>query len=56
MVTALDNLMLFRCVQQLRNRQGRDGDFGFFCNISSHTLADTKFFNDFIVFMTKNRR
>ncbi|MGB0629662.1 MAG: EAL domain-containing protein [Alphaproteobacteria bacterium] len=54
MVTALDNLMLFRCVQQLRNRQGRDGNFGFFCNISPHTLADTKFFNDFIVFMTEN--
>jgi len=54
MVTALDNLMLFRCVQQLRNRQGRDGKYGFFCNISPHTLADTKFFNDFIVFMTEN--
>ena len=53
-VTALDNLMLFRCVQQLRNRQGRDGKYGFFCNISPHTLADTKFFNDFIVFMTEN--
>jgi len=46
--------MLFRCVQQLRNRQGRDGKYGFFCNISPHTLADTKFFNDFIVFMTEN--
>ena len=53
MVKALDNMMLFRCVQQLRNRQGRDGNFGFFCNISPHTLADTKFFNDFIVFMTE---
>lgn len=41
MVTALDNLMLFRCVQKLRNRQGRNGNFGFFCNISPHTLADT---------------
>lgn len=54
LVTAIDNLMLFRCVQQLRNKQNKNRNMGFFCNISPHTLADKKFFNDFIVFMTEN--
>lgn len=54
LVTAIDNLMLFRCVQQLRNKQNKNRNTGFFCNISPHTLADKKFFNDFIVFMTEN--
>ena len=54
LVTAIDNLMLFRCVQQLRNKHNKNRNTGFFCNISPHTLADKKFFNDFIVFMTEN--
>ena len=54
LVTAIDNLMLFRCVQQLRNKQNKNRNIGFFCNISPHTLADKKFFNDFVVFMTEN--
>lgn len=54
LVTAIDNLMLFRCVQQLRNKHNKNRNIGFFCNISPHTLADKKFFNDFILFMTEN--
>lgn len=54
LVTAIDNLMLFRCVQQLRNKHNKSRNIGFFCNISPHTLADKKFFNDFVVFMTEN--
>lgn len=56
LVTALDNLMLFRCVQLLRNKHLRDSNVGFFCNISPHTLADRKFFNEFVVFMTENSK
>lgn len=56
LVTALDNLMLFRCVQLLRNRHNRNSNIGFFCNISPHTLADTRFFNQFITFMTENSK
>tara|TARA_R110000868_G_scaffold36962_2_gene130701 strand:+ start:14472 stop:15731 length:1260 start_codon:yes stop_codon:yes gene_type:complete len=54
LVTALDNLMLFRCVQQLRNKHNKNRNIGFFCNVSPHTLADKKFFNEFVVFMTEN--
>ncbi|MEX2453761.1 MAG: EAL domain-containing protein, partial [Rhodospirillaceae bacterium] len=56
LVTALDNLMLFRCVQMLRNKHLRGGNIGFFCNISPHTLADRKFFNEFVMFMTENSK
>jgi cyclic-di-GMP phosphodiesterase TipF (flagellum assembly factor) len=54
LVTAIDNLMLFQCVQQLRNKYNKNRNTGFFFNVSPHTLADKKFFNDFIVFMTEN--
>ncbi len=54
LVTAIDNLMLFRCVQQLRNKYNKNRNTGFLFNVSPHTLADKKFFNDFIVFMTEN--
>lgn len=56
LVTALDNLMLFRCVQLLRNRHSRNRNIGFFCNISPRTLADTKFFNEFVMFMSENAK
>jgi cyclic-di-GMP phosphodiesterase, flagellum assembly factor TipF len=54
LVTAIDNLMLFRCVQQLRNKHNKNRNIGFFCNVSPHTLADKKFFNEFVIFMTEN--
>lgn len=56
LVTALDNLMLFRCVQMLRNKNQRESNLGFFCNISPRTLADKKFFNEFVMFMTENSK
>lgn len=56
LVTALDNLLLFRCVQLLRNKHNRHKNIGFFCNISPRTLADTKFFNEFVMFMTENSK
>jgi cyclic-di-GMP phosphodiesterase TipF (flagellum assembly factor) len=56
LVTALDNLMLFRCVQLLRNRHNKNRNASFFCNISPGTLSDRKFFNEFVMFMTENSR
>ena len=44
LITAIDNMLLFRCVQLLRKMQGKIRNVGFFCNISPHTLADQKFF------------
>ena len=48
LISAIDNMLLFRCVQLVRkNRRGHRG-LGFFCNISTYFLADEDFFREFI--------
>jgi cyclic-di-GMP phosphodiesterase TipF (flagellum assembly factor) len=54
LITAIDNMLLFRCIQLLRKIRHRNLDIGFFCNISQHTLADRAFFRDFVRFMQDN--
>ncbi|MEE8516003.1 MAG: EAL domain-containing protein [Alphaproteobacteria bacterium] len=54
LVAAIDNLLLFRCVQLVRKAQSKSHNVGFFCNISSRTLQDRAFFKDFIQFMVAN--
>ncbi len=51
---AIDNLLLFRCVQLVRRAQSHNHALGFFCNISANTLADRAFFADFVDFMASN--
>lgn len=52
---AIDNLLLFRCVQLVRRAQTRKHNVGFFCNISANTLEDRAFFSDFVDFMASNQ-
>jgi cyclic-di-GMP phosphodiesterase TipF (flagellum assembly factor) len=54
LVTAIDNMMLFRCVQLVRRTQSRNHNVGVFCNISAHSLTDRHFFSNFIEFMADN--
>jgi cyclic-di-GMP phosphodiesterase TipF (flagellum assembly factor) len=54
LITAIDNTLLFRCIQLLRKTRERDLEIGFFCNISQHTLADRGFFHDFVRYMRAN--
>jgi cyclic-di-GMP phosphodiesterase, flagellum assembly factor TipF len=54
LVTAIDNMLLFRCVQLVRKSQRKNQNFGVFCNISPHTLADRTFLRDFVDFMARN--
>jgi cyclic-di-GMP phosphodiesterase TipF (flagellum assembly factor) len=54
LVTAIDNLLLFRCIQTLRRIRKSNANVGFFLNISPHTLADRGFFRDFIQLMAQN--
>ncbi len=54
LVNAIDNMLLFRCVQLLRRTQKRKYNVGFFCNVSRNSLGDTAFFHDFIEFMGDN--
>jgi cyclic-di-GMP phosphodiesterase, flagellum assembly factor TipF len=55
LVPALDNLLLFRCVQLVRDFKKHRADFGIFLNISTHTLHDRDFFPQFIDFMSHNQ-
>ena len=54
LVPAIDNMMLFRCVQLVRRTQKKNANIGVFCNISAHSLTDRHFFSNFIEFMADN--
>ena len=55
LVSAIDNLLLFRCVQIVRRLAKSDRKVGIFCNISLASLGDEVFFPQFLEFLAKNR-
>ena len=55
LVSTVDNMQLFRCVQLIRQTQLRDKETAFFCNISRHSLVDGEFFESFVDFMAENK-
>ena len=55
LIAAIDNNLLFRCVQLMRRVRRHKKDYGFFCNISTNTLHDATFFPQFIDFLAENR-
>ncbi len=54
LITAIDNMLLFKCVQLIRKIHRRNEKVDFFCNISPHSLADEGFFSDFVEFLESN--
>ena len=55
LVTAIDNLLLFRCVQIVRRLANQDRKIGIFCNISLASLRDETFFPPFLEFLATNK-
>ncbi|HEX5377717.1 MAG TPA: EAL domain-containing protein [Phenylobacterium sp.] len=55
LVTAIDNLLLFRCVQIVRRLAKTDKKVGIFCNVSMASLADESFFPQFLEMLAANR-
>ena len=55
LMSVVDNLLLFRCVQVVRRLTQRSREIGVFCNISGDTLADVEFFPQFLDYMQANR-
>ena len=55
LMSVVDNLLLFRCVQIVRRLTQKSRDIGIFCNISGETLADKEFFPQFLDYMKVNR-
>lgn len=54
LMTAIDNLLLFRCVQIVRRLSAKDRRTGVFCNLSPESLEDPDFFPQFMDFMRQN--
>lgn len=55
LVSAIDNLLLLRCLQILRDRRDEVEDISYILNITSATLHDTGFMNDLITFLSQFR-
>ena len=55
LISAIDNLLLFRCVQIVRRLAKQDRRIGIFCNISLSSLGDEQFFPQFLEFMAQNK-
>ncbi len=54
LMTAIDNMLLFRCIQLVRRIQRSSQNVGFFCNVAANTLQDTDFFTDFVEYLENN--
>ncbi|MDE2164079.1 MAG: EAL domain-containing protein [Alphaproteobacteria bacterium] len=55
LMSVVDNLLLFRCVQIVRKLTQKHAGIGVFCNISGDTLRDAEFFPQFLEYMLHNR-
>jgi cyclic-di-GMP phosphodiesterase, flagellum assembly factor TipF len=55
LMPAIDNLLVFRCVQVVRRLSTKNREVGLFCNISSSTLANGLVFQEITDFLAANR-
>ena len=55
LMSLVDNVLLFRCIQVVRRWALRNKEIGVFCNLSRETLRDANFFTQFVEFMRDNR-
>ena len=55
LIKAIDNMLLFRCIQLIKKIQKYDYTTSFFCNISPTTRADREFFQEFREFLERNK-
>jgi len=55
LMSVVDNLLLFRCVQVVRKLTQKNREIAVFCNIAGDTLADGEFFPQFLEYMHHNR-
>ena len=55
LMTSIDNLLLFRCVQIVRRLAKQDRQVGIFCNVAATSLGDESFFPQFLDMLSANR-
>jgi cyclic-di-GMP phosphodiesterase, flagellum assembly factor TipF len=54
LIGIIDNLLLMRCLQLIRETERRHFKVGFFINLSAHSLGDASFMRKFLDFMAHN--
>lgn len=54
LIATIDNLLLVRCIQLIRETERRQHHIGFFSNISAATVGDADFMRQFLQFMGQN--
>lgn len=55
LIATIDNLLLVRCIQLIRETERRQHSIGFFSNISAATINDGEFMRQFLQFMGQNQ-
>ncbi|MDQ2105459.1 EAL domain-containing protein [Azospirillum isscasi] len=55
LIATIDNLLLVRCVQLIRETDRRQHAIGFFSNMSAATLSDAEFMTQFLDLMARNQ-
>jgi cyclic-di-GMP phosphodiesterase TipF (flagellum assembly factor) len=55
LMTTVDNLLLLRCLQILRDRKDKTDETPYILNVSVETLNDTGFMGDLVTFLSQNR-
>ncbi len=55
LISKIDNVQLFRCVQVLRRLLLKNREVGLFCNVSAQTLNDPDVYRQFFDFLEANR-
>jgi cyclic-di-GMP phosphodiesterase TipF (flagellum assembly factor) len=55
LISKIDNLVIFRCVQVVRRLLAKNREIGLFCNASASTLADGNVFPQLLEFLEANR-
>ncbi|KAA0680312.1 EAL domain-containing protein [Roseomonas genomospecies 6] len=55
LLATIDNLLLVRCVQLIRETERRQHAIGFFSNMSASTLSDAEFMEQFLDLMARNQ-
>jgi cyclic-di-GMP phosphodiesterase, flagellum assembly factor TipF len=55
LMSKIDNLVIFRCVQVIRRLLAKNREIGLFCNVSASTLTDGSVFPQLLEFLQENR-
>lgn len=56
LMSAIDSVLLLRCLQMIKNAPQKDASAAYFVNVSAATLANRAYVNDLVSFLSANPR